>query len=78
MLYYEDGKLIVVEETIATGSLPKPVQNAFHKKFPNGKITLAEKLTRDSSVTYELQVKRKDEIIEIVFDRDGKELEPQD
>jgi hypothetical protein len=76
VLYYADGKLIVVEETIATGSLPEPVQNAFHKKFPKGKITLAEKLTRDSSVTYELEVKREGEVIEIVFDRNGKELEP--
>jgi hypothetical protein len=77
VLYYADGKLIVVEETIATGSLPEPVQNAFHTKFPTGKITLAEKLTRDSVVTYELQVRRKGETIEVVFDPTGKQLEAQ-
>ena len=47
VLYYADGKLIVVEETIAIAGLPEPVRRAADKKFPNGKITLSEKLTRE-------------------------------
>ena len=76
ILYHADGKLIVVEETIDIGSLPEPVQRAAHEKVPKGEIILAEKLTHDSSVTYELQVKDKGETMEIVLDPDGKELEP--
>jgi putative PepSY-like beta-lactamase-inhibitor len=75
VLYYPDGRVIVVEETIAIGILPTPVKQAVHKKFPNGEIILAEKLMRGSAVTYEFQIKHKGKIVEIAFDPKGNEVE---
>lgn len=76
VLYDANGILIVIEETIADAGLPKSVREAARKKVPKGKIILAEKLTRGSSVTYELQIKGQGETMEIVFDAHGNELEP--
>lgn len=75
VLYYPDGRLIVVEETIAIGSLPTAVRQAVHKKFPNGEIILAEKLMRGSAVTYEFQIRHKGKTVEVAFDPQGKEVE---
>lgn len=76
VLYDSEGVLIVVETPSAFSDLPEPVQQAARKRFPKGEIMLAEKLTRGSSVTYELQVKYKGKTVEIFFDPSGKEVEP--
>jgi uncharacterized membrane protein YkoI len=76
VLYDAKGMLIVVEETIATAALPKAVQQAAHTKAPKGKIILAEKLTRGSSVTYELQINSQGKTMEIIFDANGSEIPP--
>jgi putative PepSY-like beta-lactamase-inhibitor len=76
VLYDPEGVLIVVETPSAVSDLPEKVQQAARKKFPKGKIMLAEKLTRGSSVTYELQLKYKGKTAEIIFDPNGKEVEP--
>jgi putative PepSY-like beta-lactamase-inhibitor len=76
VLYDPEGNVIVVEETIAVSDMPKPVQQAFNKKFPKGEVVLTEKLMRGSSVNYEFQIKEKGEIKEIVFDPAGNEVEP--
>jgi len=74
ILYYEDGTVIVVEEAIPSGDLPEPVRHTIGKKFPKGTITLAERLTRDSAVTYEIRVKNRGKTVELVYDPDGKEM----
>jgi len=74
VLFYEDGTLIVVEEAIPAGDLPEPVQQAVKETFPGRSIDLAEKVTREGEVTYEIRVKQRDELLEIVFDASGKEI----
>jgi Putative beta-lactamase-inhibitor-like, PepSY-like len=75
VIYYPDGKLVLVEESIPTSAVPEPVLKAIQKKLPKGEITLAEKVMRGSSITYEFQVRSGEETSEIVFDPSGKELE---
>ena len=75
ILYYENGTLIVVEEVIPTGDLPEAVRQAISKRSP-GPIALAEKLTRDSTITYEVRLDRQGKVLELVFDPDGKEMAP--
>lgn len=75
VLYHPDGSVIVVEETIAVDSLPTPVQKALHEKFPKGKIVLAEKLIRGSSISYEFQIRNKGKTVEIALDPQGNEIE---
>ena len=74
ILYQEDGTVIVVEEAISSGDLPEPVRLAISKKYPKGPITLAERLTRDSTVSYEIRLKHRGKTLELVYDPDGKEV----
>ncbi|MGH6825768.1 PepSY-like domain-containing protein [Methyloceanibacter sp.] len=74
ILYYEDGTVIVVEEAIPAGDLPEPVRLAIGKKYPRGPITLAERLTRNSAVTYEVRLKNKGKTLELIYDPEGKEV----
>jgi hypothetical protein len=76
VLFYADGRLIVVEEAIPIESTPDPVQQAVRKMYPGGEITLAEKITRDGAVLYEFRVKHRGKQVEIVFDSSGNEVKP--
>jgi hypothetical protein len=75
VLFRADGGLILVEETIALDNVPDPVQQALHNGYPDGEVTLAEKIMRDATVLYEFRVKGRGGLEEIVFDGSGKEVE---
>ena len=72
--FYTDGKVMEVEETIAISSVPEPAKLAVSKKYPNGEITLVEKVTRDEQVLYEFRVKQGKRSFQIAFDANGKEV----
>jgi len=74
VLFYTDGTLAVVEETVAVRNLPDRVRQAVHKKYPDDPITLAEKVMRDAAVLYELRVRHRGKLVEAVFDADGNEM----
>jgi uncharacterized membrane protein YkoI len=74
VLFYADGRLIVIEEAIPIESTPDPVQRAVRKMYPGGEITLAEKISRDGSVLYEFRVKLRGKHVEVVFDASGNEV----
>jgi hypothetical protein len=76
VLFYGDGRLIVVEEAIPIESTPDPVQQAVRKMFPGGEIRLAEKITRDGAVLFEFRVRHRGKIVETVFDPNGNEVKP--
>ena len=76
VLFYADGRLIVIEEAIPVESTPDPVQQAVRKMYPGGEIALAEKITRDGAVLYEFRVKHRGKHVEIVFDPSGNEVKP--
>ena len=75
VLFEAGGGLILVEETVALGDVPDPVRQAVHEMYPDGVVTLAEKIMRDATVLYEFRVKDRDGLEEIVFDGSGKEVE---
>jgi hypothetical protein len=74
LLFYADGTVIVVEETIAFGKLPDPVQQAVHQRYPDGVITLSEKVMREGTVLYEIRIRHRAKLVEIVFDPSGNEV----
>jgi hypothetical protein len=76
VVYSENGKLMVAEETIPFEAAPDAVKAAVKNKYPKGKVTLAEKLTGDGGVKYEFKVKSGGKTDEVVFDQQGKEVEP--
>jgi hypothetical protein len=76
VVYSEEGKLIVAEETIPFETVPDAVKQALKKKHPKGTVTLSEKLTGEGGVKYEFRVKSGGKRLELVFDDQGKEVEP--
>lgn len=80
VLFYEDGKLITVEEAIAFGELPEPVQQAVRqavsKWFPGGAIELVEKVIRDATLTYEVHLNHGGKSLVLVFESSGKDITP--
>jgi hypothetical protein len=74
VLFYDDGTVIVVEETIAFGKLPNPVQKVVSSRYRRKDIKLSEKVTRDGNVLYEFHVKHRGKLDQIVFDPSGNEV----
>ena len=58
VIFAADGKLVLVEEAIATAALPPAVSQAVKAKYPQGVIQLAEKLIKDGEVQYEVHLKK--------------------
>jgi hypothetical protein len=76
VLFYADGTLIVVEEAVPFSSVPEPVQQAVHKRYPGGEILLAEKVMRDATVLFEFRIRHRGKRVETVFDPGGNEVKP--
>jgi hypothetical protein len=74
LLYTADGKVAEIEETMDLGSLPEVMKNALDKKYPHGKLVRAEKVTRDTSVTYEVQLKVGKKVHGVSLDASGNIL----
>lgn len=72
LLYLPDGKVAEIEEKISNNDLPASVISTVKKESPKGKITSAEKITKDGSENYELMVKDTKSSMEIVLDKNGK------
>ena len=71
-----DGKLLVVEESMAMKDVPAVVQQALEKKYPKAKVSLAEKVMEGNTVAYEFHVTTaKGKEAEVKFDAKGKEME---
>jgi hypothetical protein len=72
LLYTPEGKVCEIEETMDPGTLSDVMKNAMSKEYPKGKIVKAEKTTtRDTVVTYEVQVKVGKKIKGVSFDAQG-------
>jgi len=72
ILYSADGKIFEIEEEISVTSLPQRVREAVNKAYPGGEIDEAEKITRGSTVEYEVVVEVGDEEFEVLVAADGK------
>ncbi|MGE5498825.1 MAG: PepSY-like domain-containing protein [Syntrophothermus sp.] len=72
LLYLPDGKVAEIEELITEKDLPAAVKESIKKETPKGKITKAEKITKDGNENYELIVKEGKKSTEILLNKDGK------
>lgn len=71
LLYLADGTVFEIEEAISPSALPKPVADALKAKYPKGELQKAEKITRGSSVEYEVLVENGEESFEVALSSDG-------
>ena len=67
-----DGKLVVVEEAVDAKNLPASVRATFEKE--KGKLTLAERITRGTTIEYEGHFTDGEKEYEVVTDAKGKVL----
>lgn len=67
-----DGKLMETEEEIASSALPKSVSDYVTKNYAGSKIDEAAKITdADGKVSYEAEVKKGKEEMDLIFDDKG-------
>ncbi len=74
----EEGKIVTVESEIAAKDLPKPVAEAFEKKYPNATVTKVEEVVEGGKTKYELLISFGKKKLEVTFDPQGKFLEEED
>ena len=73
--FSSDGTLIETEEEIAISSLPKSVEEYINKNYLGSKIEEAAKITDASGkMTYEAEIKKGKEEVELLFDSNGQFL----
>jgi hypothetical protein len=56
LLYTPDGTVVEIEEEVPSAQLPEPVTAAVKTRYPSARIVKGEKVTRGTTVTYELQL----------------------
>ena len=69
--YSADGKMVEMEETVPASALPEGVMTALHEGYPKSVIERAERVMRDSVVTYELLIKVGGKKKEVAYDAAG-------
>jgi len=74
LLYTADGKIREIEETMDINSLPAKLKKTLEKEYPSGKIIKAEKVTRDSTITYDFQIKVGEKTMGVTLNASGKIL----
>lgn len=75
-MYNPDGTVIDIEEELNPADLPAPVSAALKTLYPTATIGVAEKLTKGSTVQYELQIKGAKQK-SVTFTPDGKLVPPE-
>jgi hypothetical protein len=56
LIYTPDGSVVEMEEEVPSAQLPAPVAAAVKAQYPAARIVKGEKLTRGTTVSYELQL----------------------
>ena len=75
--FLEDGSVIETEEVVAVKSLPEAVREAVKKDHPKGMFLRAEKISRGTTVEYEVIVTQGKKKTEVKLDALGKVLETE-
>jgi len=70
ILYTPGGDVIEVEEEIQESDLPEAVAAAIKKQHPSARISKCEKVTRGSTIVYEIRLKGA-HVHELVLNPDG-------
>jgi hypothetical protein len=78
VLYWHDGTLIVIEETLPVSEMPRAVQDAIKRVSPSGVIEISEILKRGKTVEYEVLIREGKRSFELVLDPAGKILKREE
>ena len=70
--YTPAGELATIRESVAESALPAEAQQAIADKYPNGKVTRAEKVIEGDRVGYRASVETGAKLFSLEFDAVGK------
>ena len=70
-MYYPDGKVSKIEESIVATDLPAAAQKVISDEYEKAKITSAEKVTEAGQVNYQVSVKKGGKSFDLQFDAEG-------
>ena len=70
----ENGVVVAIEETLEASELPPMVEATLDQRFPGWQIVLAEKLTDEGVVTYNLEIRHSGRKTKVLLDAEGNEL----
>ena len=71
ILYYPDGKVSKIEESIVATDLPTAAQKVISDEYEKAQITSAEKVTAAGQVNYQVSVKKGGKSFDLQFDAEG-------
>ena len=72
--YSADGTLIRYTEEISPSELPIVVKTAIAKDYPGYRIDDAEKLVSGKDVSYEIELEKGNEDLDVYYTQNGKKL----
>ncbi len=75
--FLENGRVFEKEEVVAVNSLPEAVREAVKKDHPKGMFLRAEKISRGTTVEYEVVIAQGKKKTEVKLDAGGKILETE-
>lgn len=75
VLVDEKGNIVKAYEDISAGELPAKVSQSIQKSYPNHKIDDVEKVTKDGSVMYKVELKDGKTDFEIFYNHNGEVIE---
>jgi hypothetical protein len=70
--YTPAGELAKIQELVAESGLPAEAQQAIADKYPNAKVTRAEKIIEGDRVGYRAVLKTSGKLFDLEFDASGK------
>jgi Putative beta-lactamase-inhibitor-like, PepSY-like len=70
--YSPDGRVTKTEVRIVVADLPVDAQQAIQEKYPKAEVTIAERVTQDDQVGYEVSVRKDEKLFHLKFDANGK------
>ena len=76
LIYAATGQTIAIEETVPASEVPETIRSALSAAAPSAIITRAERVTRDSLVTWEMAVKVAGKSRSFTFDLAGRLRKP--
>jgi hypothetical protein len=72
ILYTTEGKAYEIEESMSKSDLPKEIQTTLKSQYAKANFVKAEKVTHDSAIGYEIQIKTGKKVKALSFDAAGK------
>jgi uncharacterized iron-regulated membrane protein len=76
--YAQDGSVLAVEESMAYADLPEAVRATITKDHPKSTVASCEKVTKGSTIQYEVLMKQGKKKTEVVFDASGSVVKKEE